>query len=330
MKRSIFGIYQYNEIVGAVVLACVAIFVVVLVNAGLVTDWFQPTFTLRVILPEEGVSGLASGAEVQVLGTRAGEVRRIVIDPGQRMYALARVEDQMRPFIRRNSQVSIRRQFGVAGAAYLDISRGTGPELDWSYAVLTASGDRAPTDTLGQMVDELRAKILPLIDDIQKAVLAFTLVAQRVVDPKGPLEQTLASAASIAGRVEKGEGVAGRLIANDKLAADLEATLLSLRELSGQLERTSKDPRIAEIVQRTNAILASLQTTTRGLAETTPKITQNVVSTTDTLPATLLQAQLAAHELELLLAQLRQSWLFGGSGTPAPASARAPAVQVRP
>ena len=33
MKRSIFGIYQYNEIVGAVVLACVAIFVVVLINA---------------------------------------------------------------------------------------------------------------------------------------------------------------------------------------------------------------------------------------------------------------------------------------------------------
>jgi len=79
------------------------------------------------------------------------------------------------------------------------------------------------------------------MDEIQKAVLAFTAVAQRAVDPKGPLEQTLASAASIAGRVEKGEGVAGRLIANDKVAADLEATLLSLRELAGQLERTSKD-----------------------------------------------------------------------------------------
>jgi phospholipid/cholesterol/gamma-HCH transport system substrate-binding protein len=168
------------------------------------------------------------------------------------------------------------------------------------------------------------------MDDIQKAVQAFTLVAQRAVDPAGPLEQMLASAAGITRRVEKGEGVAGRLVANDKVAADLEATLVSLRELAGQLEHTSKDPRIAEIVQKTNAILTALQTTTRGLAETTPKITQNVVSTTDTLPATLLQAQLAAHELELLLAQLRQSWLFGGSGTPAPTTNRAPAVQVRP
>jgi phospholipid/cholesterol/gamma-HCH transport system substrate-binding protein len=330
MKRSIFGIYQFNEVVGAVVLACVALFVGALVNAGLVKDWFQPSYTLRIILPEEGVSGLAPGAEVQVLGIRAGEVRRIVIDPGQRMHALARVESQMRPFIRRDSVVSIRRQFGVAGAAFIDISRGKGPELDWSYAVMSAASDRAPTDTLGQMIDEVRAKIIPLIDDIQKAVQAFTLVAQRAVDPAGPLEQTLASAAGIARRVEKGEGVAGRLVANDRIAADLEATVTSLRELAGQLEHTSKDPRIAEVVQRTNAILSSLQTTTRGLAETTPRITRNVVDTTDTLPATLLQAQLAAHELELLLAQLRQSWLFGGNGTPAPASGRAPAVQVRP
>jgi phospholipid/cholesterol/gamma-HCH transport system substrate-binding protein len=331
MKRSIFGVFQFNEMVGAVVLACVGIFVAVLVNAGLVKDWFQPSFTLRILLPNEGVSGLAPGAEVQVLGTRAGEVRRIVIDPSRRMHAIARVEDQMRPFIRRDSQVSIRRQFGVAGAAFIDISRGSSAELDWNYAVIAATSERAPTDTIGQLIDELRSKIIPLIDDIQKAVQAFTVVAQHAVDPAGPLEQTLASAAGIARRVEKGEGVAGRLVANEKIAADLEATLLSLRELAGQLERTSKDPRVSEIVQKTNSILTSLQATTRGLAETTPKITQNMVATTDTLPATLLQAQLAAHELELLLAQLRHNWLFGGSGGPtAPASSRAPAVQVRP
>ncbi len=331
MKRSIFGLYQYNELVGAVVLACLAIFIAALINSGLVKDWFQPSFTLRILLPVEGVSGLAPGAEVQVLGTRAGEVRRIVIDPNQRMHAIAHVEDQMRPFIRRDSPVTIRRQFGVAGAAFIDIGRGSGPELDWSYAVLAASSDRAPTDTIGQLVDELRGKIIPLIDDTQKAVVAFTAVAQRAVDPAGPLEQTLSSAAGIARRVEKGEGVAGRLVANERIAADLEATVVSLRELAGQLERTSKDPRIAEIIQKTNEVLASLQTTTKSLAANTPQIAQNVSDSTDTLPATLLQAQLAARQLELLLGQLRHHWLFGGdSGPTPPATGRAPAVEVRP
>lgn len=326
MKRSIFGIHQFDEIVGAVVLACVGAFVAVLINAGLLKDWFQPSFTLRILLPDEGVSGLAPGAEVQVLGTRAGEIRRIVIDPSQRMHAIARVEDQMRPFIRRDSQVSIRRQFGVAGAAYIDISRGKGPELDWSYAVVTAQSERAATDTLGQMIDEIRAKVMPILDDVQKAVTAFTTLAQ------GPLEQTLASAAGIARKVESGEGVAGRLIANDKMATDLETTMVSVRELASQLERTSKDPRIGQILQKTDSVLASLQTTTRNLAATTPQITRNVAETADTLPTTLLQAQLAARELELLLGQLRHHWLFGGGGsnaTPAP-NRRAPALEVRP
>ncbi|MEA2814124.1 MAG: phospholipid/cholesterol/gamma-HCH transport system substrate-binding protein [Rhodospirillaceae bacterium] len=332
MKRSIFGVYQLDEIVGAVVLACIGVFIAVLINAGLLKDWFQPSFTLRILLPDEGVSGLAPGAEVQVLGTRAGEVRRIVIDPNQRMHAVARVEDQMRPFIRRDSKVSIRRQFGVAGAAFIDIARGTGPELDWSYAVIVATTDRAATDTLGQMIDEVRAKIAPVLDDVQKAVLAFTAVAQRAIDPAGPLERTLSSAAGIAHRVENGEGVAGRLLANDKMASDLEASLLSVRELAAQLERTSKDPRIGQILLKTDSVLTSLQATTRNLATTMPKITENVTATTDAMPATLLQAQIAAHELELLLGQLRHNWLFGGSGgaPTAPAGRRAPAIEVRP
>lgn len=349
MKRSIFGVFQFDELVGAVVLACLGVFIGVLINAGFLKDWFQPSFTLRILLPDEGVAGLAPGAEVQVLGTRAGEVRRIVIDPNQRMHAVARVEDQMRPFIRRDSVVSIRRQFGVAGAAYIDIARGTGPELDWSYAVIAASSDRAPTDTLGQMIDELRAKIIPLIDDVNKAVVAFTAVAHRAVDPAGPLEQTLTSAATVvrkiegpleqtlnsaanvARKVDSGEGVAGRLISSDKMANEVEAALVSVREMAAQLERTSKDPRIAQILVKTDSILTSLQQTTRNLANTTPRIAENVAVTTEALPSTLLQAQIAAHELELLLAQLRRQWLFGGSSTPpAPPSRRAPAIEVRP
>ena len=53
-------------------------------QAGALRDWMRPTVTLRVLLPEQGVGGLSVGADVEVLGTRAGTVRRVVMEPAQR------------------------------------------------------------------------------------------------------------------------------------------------------------------------------------------------------------------------------------------------------
>jgi phospholipid/cholesterol/gamma-HCH transport system substrate-binding protein len=335
MKRSTLGIYQFNQAVGAVVLICAALFVGALVNAGLLKEWFQTSLTLRIVLPEAGVSGLAQGAEVQIMGTRAGEIRRIVIDPSQRMHAEARIDSQMRPFLRRDSQVVIRRQFGIAGAAFLDISRGTGPDLDWGFAVLTATTDRAPTDSIGQVIDEVHARVLPILDELQKVIAN----ANTLVDPAGPLRQTMQSAATMVQRIERGEGSIGKLLADDKMVSDVQSALASAQSavahansLLAELEKTSKDARLPSILQRTDGILASLQVVARNLAAASPKfgqVTSSVASTTESIPALLLQTETTARELELLLGQLRRSWLLGGTAAP-PAGRRAPAGEGRP
>jgi phospholipid/cholesterol/gamma-HCH transport system substrate-binding protein len=330
MKRSTLGIYQFNQAVGAMVLVCVALFIGALVNAGLLKEWFQTSLTLRIVLPEDGTSGLSQGSEVQILGTRAGEIRRIIIDPSQRMHAEARIDSQMKPFLRRDSQIVIRRQFGIAGNAYVDISRGHGAELDWGYAVLTAGTDRAPTDSIGQIVDEVHSRIVPILDELQKVAANINTA----VGPSGPLRQTLQSTASVAQRIERGEGSVGKLLTDDKMATDLAATLAAAQEavahangLIAELEKNSKDARIPAILQRTDAILASLQVVTKNLAAASP----NIASSADTVPALLLQTESTARELELLLGQLRHSWLLGGGGAAAPAtSRRAPASEVRP
>jgi phospholipid/cholesterol/gamma-HCH transport system substrate-binding protein len=335
MKRSALGIYQFNQVVGVVVLLSIAVFVGALVNAGLLKDWFQRPLTLRIVLPEGGVSGLEQGAEVQIMGTRAGTVRRIVIDPSARMHAEARIDAQMKPFVRRNSQVVIRRQFGIAGSAYIEITRGHGAELDWEYAVLAAGTDRAPTDTIGQVIEEVRARLLPTLDEVQKAVANLNAM----MDPAGPLRQSIQSAATMAQRMERGEGSLGRLMADNKMASDLQATMAEARSamehangLIAELERSSKDARIPVLVQRTEAILASLQTVTRNLAAASPQfgqLTGNVATATESMPTLLLQTEMTARELEQLLAQLRRHWLLGGAAAPA-AGRRAPASEVRP
>src|SRR5690606_22847933 len=115
-----------DEWVGLVVLVATAAFFVAILQAGVLRDWFRPTSTLRIVLPEAGSAGLSVGGEVEVLGTRAGTVRRIIVNPDQRLYAEAEIDDQARAFIRRDSEAVIRRRFGIAGAAFVDISRGSG------------------------------------------------------------------------------------------------------------------------------------------------------------------------------------------------------------
>src|SRR6185295_546259 len=76
-----------DEWVGLLVLVSVAVFFGVALQAGVLRDWFKPVSTLRILLPEAGVAGLSVGADVEVLGTKAGTITRVVIDPSQQMYA---------------------------------------------------------------------------------------------------------------------------------------------------------------------------------------------------------------------------------------------------
>lgn len=134
-----------DEWIGLLVLICVGIFVAGVLQAGLLSDWFRPTADLRVMLPESGSQGLAVGADIEVLGTHVGSIRRIVVDPSQRMYAQGELEEQATGYIRRDSKAVVKKRFGVAGAAYLDITRGSGTALDWHYAVIDAVTERDPT-----------------------------------------------------------------------------------------------------------------------------------------------------------------------------------------
>jgi phospholipid/cholesterol/gamma-HCH transport system substrate-binding protein len=77
----------------------------------------------------------------------------------------------MAVFVRSDSKATIRKTFGIAGDAYLEITRGTAEPLDWEYAVLTVESDRSTSDTLSEMIEEVRAKVMPVIDDAHKAIL---------------------------------------------------------------------------------------------------------------------------------------------------------------
>jgi phospholipid/cholesterol/gamma-HCH transport system substrate-binding protein len=307
-----------DEWVGLLVLLSVAVFFGVALQAGVLRDWFRPTSTLRIVLPESGVAGLSVGADVEILGTKAGTITRVVIDPSQQMHAEAAIDDQATAFVRRDSRAVIRRRFGVAGAAYVDILRGTGQQLDWTYAVIQAETERAPTETVGALIDEVRAKIFPVLDDAGHAMHSLSATMERV---------------------EQGQGTVGRLLVDDTLVRTVEATAADAQAAIADAQRmlaqmNAPDGGVPELLRRADQSLSSMQTAMRNLSEASeraPRIAHNVESTTANIPSLLTQTQQSAHELELTLAQLRRSWLLGGTaaGSQQP-SARLPSTEVQP
>jgi phospholipid/cholesterol/gamma-HCH transport system substrate-binding protein len=335
-----------NETVGLFVLITLLIFVAGLIYSGQVRKWFNPGETLKVVLPDEGLFGLAQGSAVEILGTKAGEIKDIVINPDQKIHAIARIDSEMAVFVRSDSKATIRKTFGIAGDAYLEITRGTAEPLDWEYAVLTVESDRSTSDTLSEMIEEVRAKVMPVIDDAHKAILMLTAVAKDLQDPDKGVQQLLANLNSITDKIDSGEGTLGRILTDDKLVRNLEAltdrmgpiiddlktTMQNVSEFSTQFNIETGD--IPEITRRLKETMASMETVMQDIRQTTsqlPKIVKNVGETTDTVPVLVLQAQQVMVELERLLQQLQSHWLLGGgSGQPSQTATRISPLEVSP
>ena len=310
-----------DEWIGLLVLLSIGVFIAAVLHAGLLSDWFRPTDTLRVILPETGSQGLSSGADVQVLGTKVGTVRRVVVDPSTRMYAEVELDQQATAFIRRDSHALVKKQFGVAGAAYLDITRGTGQPLDWKFAVIDAVTERDPTENIGAMIDQVKAKVFPILDDAAKTMHALADTTQSIAE---------------------GHGDVGRLLKNEDLANQLTQTLANLKTATNQLNAsladvntvtaTASGPQgVPALLHRADASLASVQKATHDLAAATPRlpaITRDVGTSTANLPALLTQTQATMVELEKLTDQLRHTWPLSGSAATEPR--RLSPEQVRP
>jgi phospholipid/cholesterol/gamma-HCH transport system substrate-binding protein len=335
--------------VGALVLLTVGVFLAVAFQRSVIREWFAGGTQLTVLMPEEGgVAGLSAGSEAEVLGIRAGTVRRIIVAPEGRIRAELRIDDQSKVFIRTDSVATVRRRFGVAGPAYLDISRGEGAPLDWTHnAVIEARVEQAATETAGALLEELRRRIYPVLDDLQRGTHAFAESMERL---------------------NRGEGTVGRLLADETVAREAEQAMARANTVLGTIDAAVREVQVLasaltgtssaaegggtatgangrppgspspgsvpSILARADRTLALLERASRDLARATPALpraARNVEQGTEPLPGVVVQAQETARELEMLANQLRNSWLLGGGGGPAPRDSMRPAAdRVRP
>lgn len=299
-----------DEWVGALVILALALFFGAIFEAGVLRRWLRPDLELRIVLPQAGFGGLAAGADIDVLGTHGGSVREIVLNPNGELYALATIERQAEAFIQRDSKATIRLRYGVAGAAYVDVSRGAGMPMNWRYAVLTATVEPNPADTITATLNKVTEDLLPTLEHARHAMAALD---------------------DIVGGIKAGQGSAGRLLADDGLIRQAEDTVATLRAEIARL-----GPILALVpglMDQSRGVLANAQSISRDVARATPQLpglTRGAADSASGLPALLTQAQATTAELGRLLAQLRGSWVLGGDGAPKPNTLRLPPREIRP
>jgi len=325
--------------VGILLLVTLAIFVLAVLQAGVVKDAFKSVETLRVILPDTGLGGLSANSPVEILGTSAGKVVRVVISPSEKFHAEVEIDEAMIPFVRRDSTAVIRKQFGIAGDAYLEITRGHGEPLDWDFAVINAETTRGTTDTIDALISEVREKIFPIIDEIHRITRSMADLAARLQAPGGEVDRVLTDFATVSDRLAKGEGTVGRLLADDRLARDLEQTVALINTQMAQIGEILKDVGAAtgtvpEVIESANSTLQAVERTINQVGETMPelaKLVRNATTASAALPTFIAQTEQTLADLETLLQQLQGHWLFGGGdGAPPPGALPPSPLQARP
>jgi phospholipid/cholesterol/gamma-HCH transport system substrate-binding protein len=184
--------------------------------------------------------------------------------------------------------------------------------MDWSYAVIEATTERGPSDSVSALIDEVRQKVFPILDNA------------------GRITQGLAE---IVDRTNRGEGSVGRLLTDQTLIRQTEAAIGSAQEsmtalnaLFAELQQSAQDLRgltrkagspegVPAVLKRAEATLATMQGLIAELGKTSnrmPAIAKNVQDSTANLPALLTQLQVTIAQLDKLVGQLRGSWLLGG------------------
>jgi len=289
MKTKPFQFRYVNEIVGVFVLLVVALLVAAVVLAGRAQGWFEPVHRLHIDFPPEGSLNLQQGSPVQILGATVGGVESIIADEDGFMTAIITVKGDFFQYVRTDSRVIVKKKFGVAGDAYIDITKGTGPALPHG-AGLVATKDIDLVVLVQNLVTQVSDAVLPLIESVRKAVdeTAGLLGDVRSVDM--PVQKLLSNIESITARINRGEGPAGRIVSDEEMAKQIDALVAQVREAMAQLQ----------------AILADVQKTAAEL----PPMAKTVGGEVQSIPGTVALTQETIRETEKLIEGLQRHWLL--------------------
>lgn len=285
-----FKFRYVNEIVGVFVLLVVALLVVGILATGRAQGWFESTHEIRAVFPQEGSMGLRRGSEIRVLDTPAGTVLDIEPREDGVMEGVFEVRDRFIQYIRDDSTGVVSRVFGVAGDAYLEITRGRGAPLPTENAYIPVVKDTELLDLAQSLLEEVRENTVPAIEQLQILLDEHTALARELRDPEGDTQQLLHTLNTITQGLEAGEGAAGKLLRDPAVAAEVEQIIAVIQDALIEVDR----------------ILFSAAEAVEQL----PRMTDRLAGELEDVPGLIYQTQATLQEAEVLISGIQRHWLI--------------------
>jgi phospholipid/cholesterol/gamma-HCH transport system substrate-binding protein len=211
----------------ALFLIALAIFYVTGGGSGI----FSPKYTIKTNLPE--VEGLQAGAPVRLDGVEIGSVDQIRLNPhppdrGHNIELVMRVSRKFHEDIRTDSTARLITE-GLLGNRYVSIERGiTGQpvENDGTVPGIEEVAIKEIVERGADVVQNLSALSSQIGDIVGRVQRGEGTAGKILTDPSlyNHLNATVVRAEELVASVQKGEGTVGKLFASDELYEKVDAT----------------------------------------------------------------------------------------------------------
>jgi phospholipid/cholesterol/gamma-HCH transport system substrate-binding protein len=224
-------------VVGMFIFLGIMILVAGILVLGGKENSFEKTVTLHAIFND--VSGLQKGNNVWFSGVKVGTVKRVKLISTTKVQVDVRIEEQSRDFIYRDAKVKVGSD-GLIGNKILIIYGGT-PGL------LPVKAD----DTLQTEIPLNSAEMMSTLQESNKNLSTIT-----------------SNFKLISGRLIEGQGTVGKLLTNDTLAMQMQATMAMLQIASKNIQMLSSNLATYTAKMQTKGVFANQLVTDTALFRT--------------------------------------------------------------
>lgn len=254
-----------EKLVGIFILLASALLLFQLFVSTQVLDLFAATRSYTIEL--RNPIGVGADTKVKVSGLDVGWVESVDLTERNTFIISLAVFDKFHALIRQDSRASISK-LAVVGDSVINISPG-----DIDLPVLPA-GSTLLTEE-GMTMDDILTRLQPVLEQTEAGVVRFSellaaLPTNALPDILQDLQASSENLKQLTTEVRQGNGIAGRLLAEDELSDSLTVTVQQAQLLASESVQLVRESRanmqaVPQLMSKLDALISALQTSADNL-----------------------------------------------------------------